>query len=127
MQKSTLKTSRNRNTKKGIVHILATYNNTLVSISTFQGSVLSSKSCGTCGFSGARKKTPFAARTTASVAAKDCFEQGIREALVYVSGPGQGRETAIRRIREAGIHICLIRDITALPHNGCRPPGKRRV
>jgi small subunit ribosomal protein S11 len=113
--------------RKGIVHIQATYNNTLVTISTPQGGVLAWSSSGACGFRGARKSTPFAAKAAAEVAAKKCLEQGIREVRVYVWGPGPGRETAIRGINEVGLRVILIRDITSLPHNGCRPPKRRRV
>jgi small subunit ribosomal protein S11 len=112
---------------KGIVHIQATYNNTLVTITTIQGGVLAWSSSGACGFRGARKRTPFAAKTASEIVAKKCLEKGVREVRVYVWGPGPGRETAIRGIHEAGLRILLIRDITALPHNGCRPPKRRRV
>jgi small subunit ribosomal protein S11 len=113
--------------RKGIVHIQATYNNTLITISTTQGGVLAWSSSGACGFRGARKSTPFAAKVAAEVAAKKCLEQGMREVRVYVWGPGPGRETAIRGINEAGLRVILIRDITSLPHNGCRSPKRRRV
>lgn len=116
-----------RKVPKGIVHIQATYNNTLVTISTPQGGVVSWSSAGACGFRGARKSTPFAAKTAAEAAAKKSLEQGMREARVYVWGPGPGRETAIRGIHEAGLRVTLIRDITSLPHNGCRAPKRRRV
>jgi small subunit ribosomal protein S11 len=113
--------------QKGIVHIQATYNNTLVTISTIQGGVLAWGSAGSCRFRGARKSTPFAAKIAAETTAKQCFERGIRETRVYVWGPGPGREIAIRGIYEAGIRVTLIRDITSLPHNGCRSPKRRRV
>ena len=113
--------------RKGIVHIQATYNNTLVTISIIRGGVIAWSSSGACGFRGARKSTPFAAKTAAEIAAKKCLEQGIREVRVYVWGPGPGRETAIRGINEAGLRVVLIRDITSLPHNGCRAPKRRRV
>jgi len=116
-----------RKVQKGIVHIQATYNNTLVTISTIKGGVLGWSSSGACGFRGARKSTPFAAKTAAENTAKKCFEQGIRDARVYVWGPGTGRETAIRGIYEAGLRVTVIRDITSLPHNGCRAPKRRRV
>jgi len=116
-----------RKIQKGIVHIQATYNNTLVTISTIKGRVLAWSSCGACGFRGARKSTPFAAKTAAERATKKCLEQGIWEAYIYVSGPGSGRETAIRGIYEAGLRVRVIRDITSLPHNGCRAPKRRRV
>lgn len=116
-----------RKVQKGIVHIHSTYNNTLVTISTTQGGVVAWSSAGACGFRGARKSTPFAAKTAAENVAKVCLNQGIYEARVYVWGPGPGRETAIRGIYEAGIRVSLIRDITSLPHNGCRSPKRRRV
>lgn len=132
MVTSTLKISkRRRQTKrkvqKGIVYVQATYNNTLVTITTVQGGVLSWSSAGICGFLGARKRTPFAAKVAADTVAKKCLAQGIRETRVYVWGVGPGRETAIRGIYEAGLRVTLIRDITSLPHNGCRPPSRRRV
>jgi small subunit ribosomal protein S11 len=116
-----------RKAQKGIVHIRATYNNTLITISTSQGGVLSWSSAGACGFRGARKSTPFAAKIAAENATKKCLEQGMREARVYVWGPGPGREIAIRRVYEVGLRVTLIRDITSLPHNGCRAPKRRRV
>jgi small subunit ribosomal protein S11 len=116
-----------RKVQKGIVHIHSTYNNTLVTISTTQGGVVAWSSAGACGFRGARKRTPFAAKTAAENVAKMCLNQGIYEARVYVWGPGPGRETAIRGIYEAGLRVVLIRDITSLPHNGCRSPKRRRV
>jgi small subunit ribosomal protein S11 len=99
----------------------------LVTISTVQGRIIAWSSAGACGFRGARKSTPFAAKIVAENAAKKCIERGIREARVYVWGPGPGRETAIRGIHEAGIRVTLFRDITSLPHNGCRGPKRRRV
>jgi len=116
-----------RKVQKGIVHIQTTYNNTIVTISTIQGGVLAWSSAGACGFRGARKRTPFAAKAAAEYAAKKCLEQGLREVRVYVCGPGPSRETAIRGIYEVGLRVTLIRDITSLPHNGCRSPKRRRV
>ncbi len=116
-----------RKVPKGVVHIQATYNNTIVTVSTPQGGVVAWSSAGACGFRGARKSTPFAAKTAAEAAAKKCLEQGRREARVYVWGPGPGRETAIRGVHDSGLRVTLIRDITSLPHNGCRPPKRRRV
>ena len=121
-------TKRNkRKVPKGIVSIQATFNNTIVTVSTLEGKVIAWSSAGACGFKGARKSTPFAAKTAAEVAAKFSMDQGMREAQVLVKGPGSGRETAIRGLQEAGLEITLIRDITAIPHNGCRPPKKRRI
>ena len=126
VRKSTAKRSK-RKVPKGIVSIQATFNNTIVTVSTLDGEVLAWSSAGVCGFKGARKSTPFAAKTAAEMAAKMSMEQGMREAQVLVKGPGAGRETAIRGLQESGLDITLIRDITAIPHNGCRPPKKRRV
>jgi small subunit ribosomal protein S11 len=126
VRKSTAKRSK-RKVPKGIVSIQATFNNTIVTVSTLDGEVLAWSSAGACGFKGARKSTPFAAKTAAEMAAKMSMEQGMREAQVLVKGPGAGRETAIRGLQESGLDITLIRDITAIPHNGCRPPKKRRV
>lgn len=111
----------------GIVNIQASFNNTIVSVSTPTGDVIAWSSAGACGFKGARKGTPFAAKTAAEAAAKTSMEFGLKEAQVFVKGPGPGRETAIRGLQEAGLDITLIRDTTAIPHNGCRPPKKRRV
>jgi small subunit ribosomal protein S11 len=116
-----------RKVQKGIVHIHATYNNTLITISTIQGIVLVWNSAGASGFRGTRKSTPFAAKIATENTIKKCVEQGMQEARVYVWGPGPGRETAIRRIHEMGIRVTLIRDITSLPHNGCRSPKRRRI
>jgi small subunit ribosomal protein S11 len=116
-----------RKVYKRIVHIRATHNNTLVTISTIQGGVLSWSSSGECGFRGSRKSTPFAGKVAVEKATKPCLEQGLLEARIYVMGPGPGRETAIRRVHESGLHVTLIRDITRLPHNGCRAPKRRRV
>ena len=126
LKKITAKKAK-RKVPKGIVSIQATFNNTIVTVSTVDGEVLAWSSAGACGFKGARKSTPFAAKTAAEMAAKMSLEQGMREAQVLVKGPGSGRETAIRGLQEAGLEITLIRDITAIPHNGCRPPKKRRV
>ena len=111
----------------GVVHIQATFNNTIVTITNLKGEVVSWCSAGVCGFKGARKSTPFAARTAATTAAKQSLANGVKQATVVIKGPGRGRETAIRGLQEAGLRITLIRDITSIPHNGCRPPKKRRV
>lgn len=122
---------RSNSTKKkiqtGIVHIRATFNNTLVTVTDPNGNVISWSSAGACGFKGARKSTPFAAQEAATAAVRQSVEQGLRRVEVMVSGPGSGRETALRAIQAAGIGITLIRDVTPIPHNGCRPPKKRRV
>jgi small subunit ribosomal protein S11 len=125
--RKTIAKKAKRKVPKGIVSIQATFNKTIVTVSTVDGEVLAWSSAGACGFKGARKSTPFAAKTAAEMAAKMSLEQGMREAQVLVKGPGSGRETAIRGLQEAGLEITLIRDITAIPHNGCRPPKKRRV
>ena len=116
-----------RKVYKRIVHIQVTHNNTLVTISTIQGGVFSWSSSGECGFRGSRKSTPFAGKVAVEKATKTCLEQGLLEARIYVMGPGPGRETAIRRIYESGLHVTLIRDITCLSYNGCRAPKRRRI
>jgi small subunit ribosomal protein S11 len=126
MAKQTKKTLR-RKISKGVVHISATFNNTIVSITDHKGDVISWASAGSCGFKGARKGTPFAGQTAADSAAKKSLDQGMRQVEVVVTGPGSGRESAIRSIQMAGLGISIIRDITPVPHNGCRPPKKRRV
>jgi small subunit ribosomal protein S11 len=116
-----------RKVTKGVVHIQATFNNTIVTVTDIKGGVISWSSAGACGFKGARKGTPFAAQTAAQNAARQSMDQGMRNVEVVVTGPGAGRETAIRSIQASGLGITLIRDITPIPHNGCRPPKKRRV
>lgn len=116
-----------RKVPKGIVHIQASFNNTIITITNLKGEVICWSSAGACGFKGARKSTPFAAKTAAEAAAKSSLDQGMKQAKVLVKGPGAGRETAIRGLQEAGLSIILIRDITSIPHNGCRPPKKRRI
>jgi small subunit ribosomal protein S11 len=116
-----------RKVPKGVVHVQASFNNTIITITNLKGEVISWSSAGACGFKGARKGTPFAAKTAAETAAKQSLDQGMKQARVMVKGPGAGRETAIRGLQEAGLMITLIRDITSIPHNGCRPPKKRRI
>jgi small subunit ribosomal protein S11 len=111
----------------GVAHIQATFNNTIVTITSLTGEVISWCSAGVCGFKGARKCTPFAARTAATNAAKQSLAKGVQQVIIIIKGPGRGRETALRGLQEAGLRITLIRDITSIPHNGCRPPKKRRV
>jgi len=111
----------------GVAHIQATFNNTIVTISTTNGETVSWASSGAIGFKGAKKGTPFAAQIAAEKASKEAVGQGMKKAEVIVNGPGAGRETAIRAIQAAGLEIILIRDITPVPHNGCRPPKKRRI
>lgn len=126
IRKSVPKKSKKK-VPRGVVHIQATFNNTIVTITNLKGEVIAWSSSGACGFKGARKGTPFAAKTAAELAAKQSIDQGMKEAKVLVKGPGAGRETAIRGLQEAGLTVTLIRDITPIPHNGCRPPKKRRI
>ena len=116
-----------RNVPNGIAYIQSTFNNSIVTISDQNGDVISWASAGSSGFKGAKKGTPFAAQTAAESAGRRATEQGMRQIEVMVSGPGSGRETAIRALQGAGLEITLIRDITPIPHNGCRPPKRRRV
>lgn len=116
-----------RNVPNGVAHIQSTFNNTIVTISDVAGEVISWASAGSSGFKGAKKGTPFAAQTAAESAARRAIDQGMRQIEVMVSGPGAGRETAIRALQGAGLEITLIRDVTPIPHNGCRPPKRRRV
>ena len=112
---------------KGQVHIQSTFNNTLVTITDMAGNAISWSSAGSLGYKGSRKGTPFAAQMAAETAAKAAKEHGLRSVEVYVKGPGAGRESAIRALQTAGLNITLIRDVTPIPHNGCRPPKRRRV
>ena len=112
---------------EGVVHIQSTFNNTIVCSTDPQGNVVAWASAGTVGFKGAKKGTPFAAQQAAESVARRSMDQGMRKAEVLVKGPGAGRETAIRDLQAAGLEITLIRDVTPIPHNGCRPPKRRRV
>jgi len=125
--KKTVTRKVKRNIPKGVAHIQATFNNTIVTMTDINGEAISWASAGSCGFKGAKKGTPFAAQTAAEVAARQSMDQGMRQVEIIVKGPGAGRETAIRAIQSAGLGISIIRDITPVPHNGCRPPKKRRV
>ncbi len=116
-----------RNVPNGVGYIQSTFNNTIVTITDPNGEVISWASAGSSGFKGAKKGTPYAAQTAAENAARRAMDQGMRQVEVMVSGPGAGRETAIRALQAAGLEITLIRDITPIPHNGCRPPKRRRV
>jgi len=118
---------KKKNIINGITHIQSTFNNTIVTITDLQGETITWSSSGASGFKGAKKSTPFAAQTTAEKAAKIAIEYGMKQTEIMVNGPGAGRETAIRAIQATGIEITLIKDITPVPHNGCRPPKKRRV
>ncbi len=116
-----------KNISTGVVHIQSTFNNTLITISDVSGNVISWSSAGARGFKGSRKSTPFAAQVAAGDAAAKAMEHGLRSVTVFVKGPGAGRESALRALAAAGLKISLIRDTTPIPHNGCRPPKRRRV
>jgi small subunit ribosomal protein S11 len=116
-----------KNIPSGIAHIKSTFNNTLVTITDRQGNVISWASAGVQGYKGSRKGTPFVAGMAAESAARAAMDHGMREVEVYVKGPGSGRETAIRSLQAAGLEVSLIKDVTPIPHNGCRPPKRRRV
>ena len=113
--------------EKGAAHIRSSFNNTMVTITDLEGNALSWASSGGLGFRGSRKSTPFAAQTAAETAAKAAMEYGLKTVEVYVKGPGQGREAAIRALQSAGLEVVMIKDVTPIPHNGCRPPKRRRV
>ena len=130
MAKTVRKTGKKKEKKNitdGIAHIQSTFNNTIVTITDFSGNVIAWASAGTEGFKGSRKSTPFAAQMAAENAVKKAKEHGLRNVQVYVKGPGAGRESALRSLQLAGLKISLIRDVTPIPHNGCRPPKRRRV
>jgi|SRR5580704_16193831 small subunit ribosomal protein S11 len=126
-KKKTFKRKEKRNVPQGIVHIQASFNNTMVSITDLEGNLVSHSSAGALGFHGSRKGTPFAAQQAASRAATAAREVGMHLCEVRVKGPGSGRESAVRAIVSAGIEVRTIRDVTPIPHNGCRPPKRRRV
>jgi len=125
--KTKTKKKERRVVLQGIVHIQSTFNNTIVSACDPQGQVIAWASAGTVGFKGAKKGTPFAAQQAAETVARRSMDQGMRQVEVLVKGPGAGRETAIRALQSAGLEISLIKDVTPIPHNGCRPPKRRRV
>jgi small subunit ribosomal protein S11 len=116
-----------KNIERGQAHIQSTFNNTIVTLTDLQGNAISWASAGGLGFRGSRKSTPFAAQMAAETAAKAAMEHGLKTVEVYVKGPGSGREAAIRSLQTAGLEINLIKDVTPVPHNGCRPPKRRRV
>ena len=116
-----------KNIEKGAVHIRSSFNNTMVTITDLNGNALSWASSGGLGFRGSKKSTPFAAQMAAETAAKAAMEHGLKTVEVYVKGPGQGREAAIRALQSAGLEVVMIKDVTPIPHNGCRPPKRRRV
>ena len=112
---------------EGVVHIHSTFNNTIISITDAQGAVIAWASAGSVGFKGSRKGTPFAAQVAAEAAARKAAEYGMRQVQVFVKGPGAGRESALRSLQAAGFTVSIIKDVTPIPHNGCRPPKRRRV
>ena len=124
---ATRKRREKKNIERGTVHIQSTFNNTIVTIAVMQGNAVSWASAGEMGFRGSRKSTPFAAQTAAETAAKTAMEHGMKTVEVYVKGPGSGRESAIRALETVGLQVTLIKDVTPIPHNGCRPPKRRRV
>lgn len=116
-----------RRISKGVIHVQASFNNTIVTVTDVRGRVISWSSAGTCGFRGTRRGTPFAAQTAAGNAIRAVADQGMQRAEVMIKGPGLGRDAALRAIRRSGILLSFVRDVTPMPHNGCRPPKKRRV
>lgn len=116
-----------KNILNGVAHISSTFNNTMVTITDVSGNVVSWSSSGVCGFKGSRKSTPFAAQTAAEDAGKKALEHGMKSLAVHLKGPGSGRESALRALQSVGFKVTLIRDVTPIPHNGCRPPKRRRV
>ena len=116
-----------KNIERGAAHIRSSFNNTLVTITDLQGNAISWSSAGSLGFRGSRKSTPFASQMAAETAAKAAMEHGLKTVEVYVKGPGSGRESAIRALQTAGLDVNMIKDVTPIPHNGCRPPKRRRV
>ena len=127
-KKATVRRRREKkNIERGAVHIQSTFYNTIVTVTDVLGYALSQSSSGALGFRGSRKSTPFAAQTAADVAAKAAMEHGLKSVEVFVKGPGSGREAAIRALQAAGLEVTMIKDVTPIPHNGCRPPKRRRV
>lgn len=126
-QKRIHNNKKKKNIVNGLTHIRSTFNNTIITITDLKGATISWCSAGASGFKGAKKGTPFAAQIAAEKAAKQAIDQGIKQTEITINGPGAGRETAVRTIQSTGIDVTLIKDITPTPHNGCRPPKKRRV
>ena len=126
-KKGVKKRRERKNVEKGAAHICSTFNNTLITITDTNGNTISWASAGELGFKGSRKSTPFAAQSAAETAAKIAMDHGMKTVEVYVKGPGSGRESAIRALAAVGLDITLIKDVTPIPHNGCRPPKRRRV
>ncbi len=127
VKKTTKRRREKKHIEKGAAHIRSTFNNTIVTITDTAGNALSWASAGGLGFRGSRKSTPFAAQMAAETAAKAAMEHGLKSIEVYVKGPGAGREAAIRALQTAGLEVSMIKDVTPIPHNGCRPPKRRRV
>ncbi|SHE47083.1 30S ribosomal protein S11 [Clostridium fallax] len=125
--KKTRRRKERKNIEHGAAHIKSTFNNSIVTLTDVTGNALSWSSAGALGFRGSRKSTPFAAQMAAETAAKVAMEHGLKSVEVYVKGPGAGREAAIRSLQAAGLEVTLIKDVTPIPHNGCRPPKRRRV
>jgi small subunit ribosomal protein S11 len=125
--KRSRRSKEKKNIEKGAAHIRSSFNNTIVTITDTRGNALSWASAGGLGFRGSRKNTPYAAQVASETAAKAAMEHGLKTVEVYVKGPGSGREAAIRALQTAGLEITLIKDVTPIPHNGCRPPKRRRV
>ena len=126
-KKATKKRRERKNVEKGCAHIRSTFNNTIITITDMNGNAVSWASAGELGYKGSRKSTPYAAQMAAEAAAKIAVDQGMKTVEVYVKGPGSGRESAIRALQSVGLEISLIKDVTPIPHNGCRPPKRRRV
>ncbi|KPJ77940.1 MAG: 30S ribosomal protein S11 [Deltaproteobacteria bacterium SG8_13] len=126
-RKTQTKKKEKKNIPNGVVHIQSTFNNTIVTISDPAGNTVAWSSAGVQGFKGSRKSTPFAAQLAAQDAAKKAIEHGMKNVEVYVKGPGPGRESALRSLQSAGFNVVMIKDVTPIPHNGCRPPKRRRV
>ena len=126
-KKATKKRRERKNVEKGAAHIRSTFNNTIITITDMNGNAVSWASAGELGYKGSRKSTPYAAQMAAETAAKIAVDQGMKTVEVYVKGPGSGHESAIRALQSVGLEISLIKDVTPIPHNGCRPPKRRRV
>ena len=127
VKKVTRKRKERKNIERGAAHIRSTFNNTIVTMTDVNGNALSWASAGGLGFRGSKKSTPFAAQMAAETAAKAAMEHGLKTVEVFVKGPGEGREAAIRALQAAGLEVSMIKDVTPIPHNGCRPPKRRRV
>jgi len=126
-KRTTRKRRERKNIERGAAHIRSTFNNTIVTLTDVSGNAIAWSSAGSLGFRGSKKSTPFAAQMAAETAAKAAMEHGLKTVEVYVKGPGSGREAAIRALQAAGLEVSLIKDVTPIPHNGCRPPKRRRV